>query len=129
PHREALHPRPLHGRQAPARGAGAREGPPETAASRGRPRDQAVGGGGQAKSARAKRRVEGRGEGLSMARLNFLLLAVAVACALAVITSQHRARRLFSELEGAQATTQKLNEEWTQLQLEQGTWEIGRAHV
>ncbi len=57
-----------------------------------------------------------------MARLNVLLLAIAVACALAVITSQHRARRLFSELEGAQAAAQKLNEEWTQLQLEQGTW-------
>ena len=57
-----------------------------------------------------------------MARLNILLLAIAVACALAVITSQHRARRLFSELEGAQAQAAKLNEEWTQLQLEQGTW-------
>ncbi len=57
-----------------------------------------------------------------MARLNIVLLALAIACALAVITSQHRARRLFSELEGAQATATKLNEEWTQLQLEQGTW-------
>ena len=57
-----------------------------------------------------------------MARLNVLLLAAVVACALAVITSQHRARRIFSELETAQVTQQKLNEEWTQLQLEQGTW-------
>ncbi len=57
-----------------------------------------------------------------MARLNIVLLALAVACALAVITSQHRARLLFSELEGAQASAQKLNEEFTQLQLEQGTW-------
>ena len=57
-----------------------------------------------------------------MARLNVLLLAIAVACALAVITSQHRARRLFSEVESAQVAQQKLNEEWTQLQLEQGTW-------
>ena len=57
-----------------------------------------------------------------MARLNLALLAVAIVCALAVITSQHRARKLFSELEGAQAIGQKLNEEWTQLQLEQGTW-------
>ena len=61
-----------------------------------------------------------------MARLNVLLLAIAVACALAVITSQHRARRLFSELEGAQAQATKLNEEWTQLQLEQGTWATNR---
>ena len=57
-----------------------------------------------------------------MARLNIVLLALAIACALAVITSQHRARRLFTELEGAQAAATKLNEEWTQLQLEQGTW-------
>ena len=57
-----------------------------------------------------------------MARLNFVLLALAVAAALGVITSQHRARRLFSELEGAQVAAQALNEEWTQLQLEQGTW-------
>ena len=57
-----------------------------------------------------------------MARLNVLLLAIAVVCALAVITSQHRARRIFSEIETAQLTQQKLNEEWTQLQLEQGTW-------
>ena len=57
-----------------------------------------------------------------MARLNVLLLAVAIACALAVITAQHRARRVFGELESAQAAATKLNEEWTQLQLEQGTW-------
>ena len=57
-----------------------------------------------------------------MARVNLVLLALAVACALAVITSQHRARKLFSEVESAQAAAQKLNEEWTQLQLEQGTW-------
>jgi cell division protein FtsL len=57
-----------------------------------------------------------------MARVNIVLLAIAVACALAVITTQHRARKLFSEMESAQASAQKLNEEWTQLQLEQGTW-------
>ena len=61
-----------------------------------------------------------------MARLNVLLLAVVVACALAVITTQHRARRIFSELETAQVAQQKLNEEWTQLQLEQGTWATNR---
>jgi cell division protein FtsL len=57
-----------------------------------------------------------------MARLNLLLLAVLVVCALAVITSQHRARKLFIDLEQAQAGAKKLDEEWTQLQLEQGTW-------
>ena len=57
-----------------------------------------------------------------MIRLNFLLLALVIACALGVITSQHHARKLFIELEGEQAITKRLGEEWTQLQLEQSTW-------
>jgi cell division protein FtsL len=57
-----------------------------------------------------------------MTRLNVLLLALLVTCALAVITSQHRARKLFGELETEQTVAKKLGEEWTQLQLEQGTW-------
>jgi cell division protein FtsL len=51
----------------------------------------------------------------------FLLIAV-IACALGVITSQHRARKLFVELEAEQAAAKRLDEEHTQLQLEQGTW-------
>ena len=57
-----------------------------------------------------------------MARLNAILLVLVIACALAVINSQHQARKLFNELEGAQAQATRLAEEWTQLQLEQGTW-------
>ena len=57
-----------------------------------------------------------------MSRINFLLLAAVIACALAVITAQHRARKAFNELENAQAAAKKLDEEYTQLQLEQGTW-------
>ena len=57
-----------------------------------------------------------------MLRLNILLLALVIACALGVITSQHQARKRFIELEGEQAVTKKLGEEWTQLQLEQSTW-------
>jgi cell division protein FtsL len=57
-----------------------------------------------------------------VARINVLLLLLVIACALAVITSQHRARKLFIELETEQATAKKLDEELTQLQLEQGTW-------
>jgi cell division protein FtsL len=57
-----------------------------------------------------------------MGRLNALLLAVLVACALGVITSQHRARKLFAELDSEQAAAKKLDEEWTQLRLEQATW-------
>ena len=57
-----------------------------------------------------------------MARLNLLLLLVVVACAIAVVTSQHRARKAFGELESEQAAARKLATEFTQLQLEQGTW-------
>ena len=57
-----------------------------------------------------------------MARVNVLLLVLVIACALGVITAQHQARKLFVDLEGEQAVAQKLDTEWTQLQLEQGTW-------
>ena len=57
-----------------------------------------------------------------MARLNALLLLAVIACALAVVTSQHRARKLFAEIEAEQAASRKLATEFTQLQLEQGTW-------
>jgi len=51
-----------------------------------------------------------------------LLLLVVVGCALGVITSQHQSRKLFAELENEQLAAQKLATEFTQLQLEQGTW-------
>ena len=57
-----------------------------------------------------------------MTRINVLLLAIAVACALGVINSQHHARRLFNDLEVEQAAAKKLDDEWSQLQLEQSTW-------
>jgi cell division protein FtsL len=57
-----------------------------------------------------------------VSRVNVLLLAMVVACALGVITSQHQARKRFIELEAEQDSARKLEEEWTQLQLEQSTW-------
>ena len=57
-----------------------------------------------------------------MARLSTLLLLVVIACALGVVTSQHRARKLFAEVEAEQAAARRLATEFTQLQLEQGTW-------
>jgi cell division protein FtsL len=51
-----------------------------------------------------------------------MLLLLVIACALGVITSQHRARRLYSELDIAQTAAKKLTEEYSQLQLEQSTW-------
>jgi len=57
-----------------------------------------------------------------MGRVNMLLLALVMLCAVAVITSQHRARRVFGELEAEQSTAKKLDEEYNQLRLEQSTW-------
>lgn len=57
-----------------------------------------------------------------MARLNVLLLAAAIACALAVVTSQHRARKLFVALQQEKARAQDMDVEWGQLQLELSTW-------
>jgi cell division protein FtsL len=55
-------------------------------------------------------------------RITFLLLAALVACAMAVVASQHKARKLYVELQKEQATAKQLDVEWGQLQLEQGTW-------
>ena len=57
-----------------------------------------------------------------MAKLNLLLLAVLVACALGLVTSQHRARKLFSDLEREQNRARELDIEQGQLQLEASTW-------
>jgi cell division protein FtsL len=57
-----------------------------------------------------------------MGRLSLLLLAALTACALGLVTSQHKSRKLFAELDREQARTQALDVEWSQLQLEQSTW-------
>ena len=57
-----------------------------------------------------------------MTRLNLFLTLILIACALGVVTSQHKARKLFVELEKAQELSRQLAVEWGQLQLEQGTW-------
>ncbi|MBK5102666.1 MAG: cell division protein FtsL [Burkholderiales bacterium] len=57
-----------------------------------------------------------------MARINLLLLALLTACALGLVTSQHKARKLFAELEREQELARQLDVEWGQLQLEQSTW-------
>lgn len=56
-----------------------------------------------------------------MARLNILLLALLIVCALGVVTSQHKARKLFVELQQEKDRAQQMDVEWGQLQLEQGT--------
>ncbi|SCY17996.1 cell division protein FtsL [Nitrosospira sp. Nl5] len=57
-----------------------------------------------------------------MIRANILLILILIACALSVVTSQHKARKLFVELEKEQELARQLAVEWGQLQLEQSTW-------
>jgi len=55
-------------------------------------------------------------------RLNVILMLIAVACALSAVSANHRARKLFVELEREQNRMRELEVEWGQLQLEQSTW-------
>jgi cell division protein FtsL len=57
-----------------------------------------------------------------VAKLNILLLLLAIASALGVVTSQHKARKLFVELQKEQGYARQMEIEWGQLQLEQSTW-------
>ena len=57
-----------------------------------------------------------------LVRANLVLLAVLIACALALVTAQHRARKLYVDLQKEQEAAQRFEVEWGQLQLEQSTW-------
>ena len=59
---------------------------------------------------------------MRVVRMNLLLLLTAIACALGVVTSQHKARKLFVELQQEKDRAQQMDVEWGQLQLEQSTW-------
>ena len=54
-----------------------------------------------------------------MAKLNVLLMTILLTCSLLLVTSQHRARKGFIDLERAQSTARRHEVEWKQLQLEQ----------
>jgi cell division protein FtsL len=56
-----------------------------------------------------------------MTRVNFLLLGVLVACALAVVTSQHQARKAFIQLQAEKERETRLDQEWRELQIESQT--------
>ena len=56
-----------------------------------------------------------------MIRLNILLLVLAIISALSVVTSQHKARKYFVELQAEKDKAQQMEVEWGQLQLEQST--------
>ena len=57
-----------------------------------------------------------------MARFNLFLLIFVLASALMLVTSQHRARILFQNLESEQEHARHLETEYGQLQLELSTW-------
>lgn len=57
-----------------------------------------------------------------MTRLNLILFAVLMMTALGVVTSQHKARKLYFELQQQNDAAKQLEIEWGQLQLEQSTW-------
>ena len=57
-----------------------------------------------------------------MVRLNLFLFAILIACALALVTAQHKARKLYVDLQKEQELAKRLEVEWGQLQLEQRTW-------
>ncbi len=57
-----------------------------------------------------------------MIRLNLVLAGILVLCALLLVTSQHKARKLFVELQRQQEIAKQFEVEYGQLQLEQSTW-------
>jgi cell division protein FtsL len=57
-----------------------------------------------------------------MTKLNLILFMVVLASALGTVTSQHKARKLYFELQQQQDLAKQYDVEWGQLQLEQSTW-------
>ena len=57
-----------------------------------------------------------------MTRLNLILFFVLIIISLGVVTSQHKARKLYFELEQQQDLTKKYETIFGQMQLEQSTW-------
>jgi len=54
--------------------------------------------------------------------VSVLLVGALIVCALALVTSQHQARKLYVELQREQEREKQFEVEWGQLQLEQSTW-------
>lgn len=61
-----------------------------------------------------------------MTRLNTILLLALIGCALSVVTSQHKARKLFIELQTEQDAERRLDNEWRELQIEAQTQGNGK---
>jgi cell division protein FtsL len=61
-----------------------------------------------------------------VAKLNLLLLAVLVACAIGLVTSQHRSRKLFSDLEREQNRAREREVDNGRLHIEASTWRLNQ---
>lgn len=57
-----------------------------------------------------------------MTRLNLILFALVLASALGTVAAQHKARKLYIELQQQTDLAKNYEVEWGQLQLEQSTW-------
>ena len=57
-----------------------------------------------------------------MTKLNLILFFVLIVMSLSIVTSQHKARKLYFELEQHQDLAKNYETEFGQLQLEQSTW-------
>ncbi len=57
-----------------------------------------------------------------MTKLNLILFVLLILAALGVITAQHKARKLYIELQQQEDAAKQYEIEWGQLQLEQSTW-------
>lgn len=55
-------------------------------------------------------------------QMNLTLFAALIAVALGVVTSQHEARKMYSEHERLLELTEQYKTEYEQLQIEQSTW-------
>lgn len=57
-----------------------------------------------------------------MTRLNLILFFALIFSALGLVNSQHKARKLYIELEQSSQAAKQFEQEYGQLQLEQSTW-------
>lgn len=57
-----------------------------------------------------------------MTRLNLMLFCALIFSSLGLVNAQHKARKLYIELEQINQQAKQTNQEYGQLQLEQSTW-------
>ncbi|MCX7185777.1 MAG: cell division protein FtsL, partial [Methylophilales bacterium] len=57
-----------------------------------------------------------------MTRLNLMLFCALIFSSLGLVNAQHKARKLYIELEQINQQAKQSNQEYGQLQLEQSTW-------